>query len=352
MHQAGLAAGLVAASIGLSSGCGIEFVLDRRALAEWSYNDTEHWGGDCDLTQQSPIDLPALADLRTDDNKVEDVIQSIQPAYTALTGAELINNGHTVQVNVNNNLTIPSNNLASTVGRATESKSYKLAQFHFHWAEDDTSGSEHTRDGASYPLEVHLVHFNDEYADLSEAADKADGLMVIGYFFEIGEADNDGLAPVVAGLSEVQSKDDTTTIDVDPNDFFGGGALSAYTLYRGSLTTPGCYQSVTWVVADSPLKVTSESLAEFRKVVEGHNNREVQSSVGRSIYNTDGTDAFKLQAEQTGAPSTSPSASPSASPTVETTSSPTTSPTSAAAPTAGVISSALALTLAALATVF
>ena len=34
---------------------------------------------------------------------------------------------------------------------------YVAVQFHFHWAMEDTKGSEHVVDGESYPLEVMVV---------------------------------------------------------------------------------------------------------------------------------------------------------------------------------------------------
>ena len=37
---------------------------------------------------------------------------------------------------------------------------FKFAHLHFHWGDDETTGSEHTIKGAAYPLEMHLVHFN------------------------------------------------------------------------------------------------------------------------------------------------------------------------------------------------
>src|SRR5207344_3151833 len=40
----------------------------------------------------------------------------------------------------------------STLGRVGSTEKWTLAQFHFH------DPSEHTVDGMSYPLEIHLVH--------------------------------------------------------------------------------------------------------------------------------------------------------------------------------------------------
>lgn len=53
------------------------------------------------------------------------------------------NDGHTVQVNINQTSFITVTEAASK---------YQFLQFHFH------SPSEHTIDNNHYPLEVHLVH--------------------------------------------------------------------------------------------------------------------------------------------------------------------------------------------------
>jgi carbonic anhydrase len=37
-------------------------------------------------------------------------------------------------------------------------QSYRFVQYHFHWAQNDNEGSEHTVNGIRYPVELHLVH--------------------------------------------------------------------------------------------------------------------------------------------------------------------------------------------------
>ncbi len=39
---------------------------------------------------------------------------------------------------------------------------FRLAQLHFHWGEKATFGSEHLVDGRAFPLEMHLVHYNEK----------------------------------------------------------------------------------------------------------------------------------------------------------------------------------------------
>ena len=54
-------------------------------------------------------------------------------------------------------------------------------------------------------FQVHFVHFNSKYADLATAADKSDGLAVLGFFFEEKSSDNSALAPVISQLSGITS---------------------------------------------------------------------------------------------------------------------------------------------------
>ena len=67
------------------------------------------------------------------------------------------------------------------------SEAYQILQLHFHWGKDNTKGSEHTYDGAAFPLEMHVVHVKSSlYSNLSSALSTTDGLAVTGFQFSIG----------------------------------------------------------------------------------------------------------------------------------------------------------------------
>ena len=67
---------------------------------------------------------------------------------------------------------------------------YQILQLHFHWGETDTKGSEHTYNGAAFPLEMHIVHVKSSlYDDLPAALSTIDGLAVTGFQFSIGVND-------------------------------------------------------------------------------------------------------------------------------------------------------------------
>ena len=64
---------------------------------------------------------------------------------------------------------------------------FNFLQLHWHWGSDSTKGSEHTMDGEMYPMEIHLVHWNNKYGDVGTALGKSDGLAVLGFFYEVDE---------------------------------------------------------------------------------------------------------------------------------------------------------------------
>jgi len=206
---------------------------------------------DCGGRRQSPVDI------RTE-KTVED--KSLTPPcfHYGSTKTHIINNGHTVQFNVEKGHTVELNG-----------KSYELLQFHFH------APSEHTIDGAHYPLEVHWVHRHSD-----------NDLAVLGVMFKEG-AENPLLARY---LDRFPAPGQTYQSDemFDLNSLLP--ADKSYYYYHGSLTTPPCTEIVDWYVWAQPLEASKEQIERFAALLD-KNFRPVQPLNGRVIKFAKSTDA-------------------------------------------------------------
>merc|ERR1711862_931885 len=229
----------------------------------------------CNGMKQSPIDIPKfmlssgskpLTFSKYDEVKVN-VLKNTNEHYTIdgddrLTDGTLKNNGHTAQLDV----TVSGDDIGVLSGGPLQSGStYKILQLHFHWGANDARGSEHTVGGREYPIEMHIVHTRNGFAD---PLNTPTGLAVTGFFFEISPIDNVALFPLTSALSSiVNSKDSISPV----------ATTSAYTYYSGSLTTPTCNEVVEWINILTPLKISSRQLALFRELMDGKNKKIVDN---------------------------------------------------------------------------
>lgn len=215
--------------------------------AEWEYKGDHgpaHWGDMyemCGGQQQSPINITGANDAN---------LPEIQFDYS-ISGNEVTNNGHTVQVNFadGNQITVAD-------------KTFALKQFHFH------APSENTVDGTLYPLEVHLVHVSD-----------SGEIAVIGVFFEMGEAN----AEVAKAWDNMPSEGETKDLAQTALAQALLPESKDYYAFSGSLTTPPCSEGVNWMVMKQPLTVSEAQVKQFMAVMDGHNNRPVQPLNDRTI---------------------------------------------------------------------
>lgn len=217
----------------------------------WAYQGPggpEHWHElnpefkQCGMGQrQSPIDI-------RDGIPVE--LEPIQFDYKP-SAFRVVDNGHTVQVNVE-----PGNRIVVN-GRRLE-----LAQFHFH------RPSEERLNGRQFDMVAHLVH-----------KDLEGKLAVVAVLLEEGKAH-----PVVQQiwnnlpLEKGSEQAGAQGIDLQqllPED-------RRYVTYMGSLTTPPCTEGVLWMVMKTPVKVSTQQIAIFSRLYP-MNARPVQPLSGRLI---------------------------------------------------------------------
>ncbi|XP_048762747.1 carbonic anhydrase-like [Ostrea edulis] len=237
-------------------------ILVRAASDPWNYTDQSSWsqmsGSQCSGTNQSPINLPPMVEMEYSNNLNPFTLAG----YEALvTGPVISNNGHTITVTFTNEAHITDGDLGSR---------FKAAQFHFHWGNDNTRGSEHTYNGKTYPAELHIVHYNTKYPNFGEAVSKVDGLAVLGFFIEVGPIHNCNFGPVVDALSNVQMNGNRYSINTTSSPFklrhLLPMQLKDYYRYMGSLTTPPCSETVKWTMFRDLLYMSEEQLQKLREV--------------------------------------------------------------------------------------
>lgn len=219
---------------------------------EWGYSgDTgpENWGtldpafSACGTgVNQSPVDLASF---------VDGELPALELDYSA-GSAEIVNNGHSIQVNY------PAGSTLTVDGI-----SFSLQQFHFH------TPSENRLAGRSFPIEAHFVH-----------ADAAGNLAVLAVMFE-QRATNIALDSLwkfmprnAGGKAALPGSTDASSLLPPSLDYFR---------YNGSLTTPPCSEGVRWLVLKTPVSVSSVQAEKLAEVLGHSNNRPTQPLNARII---------------------------------------------------------------------
>ncbi|XP_023931986.1 carbonic anhydrase 4-like [Lingula anatina] len=191
--------------------------------AEWTYGSGSHGPAHwkdlpgyvaCGRSHQSPIDI------KTEDVKEDKDLDNIAfSGYDQTNGRwTLKNNGHSVQVEIG-----PGN---YSISSKAFSKPYKLVQFHMHWGNSSSKGSEHFIDGDQYPLEVQ-------------------------------SEDNTNLKPILDLLPNI-TESVVPLSNLLPSN-------KTYYRYHGSLTTPACYESILWSVFPETVGISESQLDQLRK---------------------------------------------------------------------------------------
>lgn len=70
-------------------------------------------------------------------------------------------------------------------GDLINGEKYNFLDLHAHWGTSGDDGTEHSIDGQKFSTELHLVHINSRYKNLSEALNYVDGVLVVGLLFEV-----------------------------------------------------------------------------------------------------------------------------------------------------------------------
>jgi carbonic anhydrase len=217
----------------------------------WDYqgeSGPEHWA---DLkpefskcangTRQSPIDIRDGIGVQLD---------PVQFDYKP-SGFKVLDNGHTIQVNVT------AGNTIEVTGRR-----YELLQFHFHRPSEERIG------GRQFDMVAHLVH-----------KDLEGRLAVVAVLLERGSA-HPLLQQVWNNLPLEKGDEVPAKGMIDLNALLP--AERGYFTYMGSLTTPPCSEGVLWLVMQKPVPLSPEQVNIFARLYP-MNARPLQAAAGRLI---------------------------------------------------------------------
>ncbi|XP_063060186.1 carbonic anhydrase 4a [Engraulis encrasicolus] len=266
----------------LHLGYGADWCYQTQVTCETHCKGPENWSEastDCGGNQQSPINIVTRKTL-PDERLTPFKFTGYEHGFRA----QLTNNGHSVKVNVKPDASVSGGNLDG---------GYKAVQFHLHWGTDGGPGSEHTIDGEQYPMELHIVHMKDKYTSLGDALKDPNGVAVLGFFYEQATATNRNYQPIVEALKSLTNKDSTNDLlhPISLHQLILNEAnMTNYYRYKGSLTTPGCTESVVWTVFETPIPLSEAQLAAFSSLQFGDGKRmvgtfrPVQPLNGRMVY--------------------------------------------------------------------
>ena len=191
--------------------------------------------------RQSPIDI-------RDGIRVQ--LEPIQFDYRP-TPFKVIDNGHTVQVN------LEQGNSITVLGRR-----YDLLQFHFH------RPSEERINGRQFDMVAHLVH-----------KDSEGKLAVVAVLMDQGTA-HPMVQLVWNSLPLEKGMEQHSPVMLDMNLMLP--EQRHYYTYMGSLTTPPCSEGVLWMVMKQPANLSREQINVFARMYP-MNARPIQSAAGRMI---------------------------------------------------------------------
>jgi carbonic anhydrase len=194
--------------------------------------------------RQSPINIE-------DGNTLQGPAEPVQFAY-APSNATVVNNGHTIQVDVQGENSI-------TVRGST----YRLLQFHFH------TPSEEQLNFKRFPMVAHLVHKNNEgqLAVVAVLLDEGLANPLIDKVWTYMPLDNGDRVRMPAGLLNLT--------ELLPTD-------QRYYQFMGSLTTPPCSEGVLWMVLKQPVTLSKAQFRLFTQLYP-NNARPVQPVNGRAV---------------------------------------------------------------------
>ncbi|CAI4223924.1 unnamed protein product [Auanema sp. JU1783] len=218
---------------------------------------------------QSPINIEPdklLFDPHLDNIKLDDV--QIEASFENIGQLPIVTLNETKQtINITGGPAFPYN--------------YRLNQIIVHYGKDSNEkGSEHTVNRERFPAEVQFLAYNsDLYVNFTQAMTQPKGLLAIAIMVDIGSTTEVELRRLTVASQSITYKGQTTILRrLHPYALLP--KTSHYVTYEGSLTFPGCHETVTWIIMNNPIYITKEDLSIWNEL------QKAESKQSQPVYMT------------------------------------------------------------------
>uniref|UniRef100_A0A0N4WT78 Alpha-carbonic anhydrase domain-containing protein n=1 Tax=Haemonchus placei TaxID=6290 RepID=A0A0N4WT78_HAEPC len=222
---------------------------------------------------QSPIDIPPgrllfdpnLKPIHIDRISVSQEATHAKSLFGFQVMSEMLNTGQMPRIRIGNSARRPSANLT---GGPLHGYKYRIQRIDIHIGREELNGSEHTIDGRRFPMELQMLAYNtDLYRNFSSAFRSPHGIAGISVLVDYGKETNEELLKLTIATASIIYKGQRVELaDLEP------WRLLPYTrdlvTYEGSMTAPGCQETVTWIILNQPIHITKDHMAEWAKMVQ------------------------------------------------------------------------------------
>ncbi|PAV78876.1 hypothetical protein WR25_02943 [Diploscapter pachys] len=197
--------------------------------------------------------------------------------------AEFVNTGQMPRVRIGNNHKKPAVNMT---GGPFNGYRYRLQRIDIHMGKGDVNGSEHTINGKRFPMELQLLAYNsDLYTNFSSASKSPHGIAGISILVDIGSETTEELLKLTIATSSIMYRKQRQILtEIEPWKLLP--YTRDYVTYEGSMTSPGCEETVLWIIINQPIHIAKEHYFEWEKLLKSPVNQPQDETLAPNFRQT------------------------------------------------------------------